>query len=434
MTAGVLEAPGTFVEGPAGRIGPIEDVEVHIGLGYYAEGTPVARWDEAQWDGGTTTDEWQGAPPVEDISCNVTNVKIERGRDDPLERFRPGTATIGVYDPTGRWSPWRTAFDPSVYSTVRPGIDLIVWIVVDGVRYNRFAGLVDSIDDAFEPGESEVHLLTFHANDYLSLLAAFDGVEQASQGAGELSGARVARIANNAGFTFPRVFDEGTIALQPTTLAQNALDESGLVCDTELGALFSDRDGNLIFRDRNGMITDEHYTDVQAIFGEVEPEICYSGITLETDLNKLKNIVSISNVGGTAVTVTDSTSISLYQPRTFRRFDLIHVDGAQSAIIAQRHLDFYAYAASRIGELDVDLATITSEQRSEVLQLGMLWRIQVRRRTLGVQVVADLQIQGIADEITPERWTVAFRTFDADAIYQVGRWDVAGWDDGLWGY
>jgi hypothetical protein len=64
----------------------------------------------------------------------------------------------------------------------------------------------------------------------------------------------------------------------------------------------------------------------------------------------------------------------------------------------------------------------------------VLWRIQVRRRAEGFQVVADLQIQGYQEAISPDTWTITFATFDAAAVFNVGRWDVALWDEGLWGY
>lgn len=423
MTATLLEQPGPFPELP-----------VHVGLGYYPEGSSVSRWDVAKWDvvGGG---QWAGPAPVDDISCNVTGVKIDQGRDLPLERFRPGSCTVEVFDPEGKWSPWRTAAEPFIYTTVRPGIDLFVWVEIGGVRHNRFVGIVDAVTDTFpDPGVAVSHQVTFQAFDYLSLLAAYDGTEQNSQGSGELAGARLNRITNNASYTRPRVFDSGVVALQPTTLAKNALDEAGMVCDTEFGVLWCDRDGTLQFRDRNGLGTDPHYTTAQATFGEVEPELCYVDIELSTDLDKIKNIVSIANEGGTSVTRNDLNSISLYGPRTYKRTDLINLDGAENAVIAQRHLDLFAYAASRIEGLQLELDILPPAARELVLALDLLYRIQVRRRAEGFQVVADLQIQAVHETITPTGWTVTLNTFSAATVFNVGRWDNDTWNNGLWGY
>ena len=423
MTA-VLDAP------PA-QIGPIPGFDYHVAIAFYPEGAQIARWDVARWD--TPAAIWQGAPPRLDVSCDVISVHLSQGRDLPLERFRPGAATVVLDDPGGIYSPWRTPAEGQ-YGAIRPGIDLVVWIDVEGVSYPRFVGIVDTIEDEFPDPGTDAHRVTLTAYDYLSLLAAYDGLEQSPHGAGELPAARLNRIADNAGYVGARVFDSGTIALQATTLAKNALDEMGMVTDTETGALFADRDGSLVFRDRNGLVSDAHYTSIQATFGEVEPEICYSKISLATDSEKLKNVVSIANEGGSTVTLSDLDSISLYRPRTYRRFDLIHVDPAQSTPIAQRQLDFFAYAANRVENLEIDLTILSPAQRVDVLDLDLLWRIQVRRRAVGVQIVADLQIEAIEESVDANAWTISFVTFSATAIFAVGRWDVALWDHGLWGY
>lgn len=414
-------------------IGPVDGLDYHVALGYYPEDSVVARWDSARWEPtGTSVNNWAGPAPLDDVSCDVVSVRIARGRDLPLERFRPASLRVEVDDREGKYSPWTNAPDPEAYATIRPGIEVVVWIDDGTTETTRFVGIVDSIEDSFP--DAETHRVTFQAYDSLAVLAAYDGVEQAAQGAGELPGARLGRIADNAGAYGPRDFDSGSVTLQATTLAKNALDEMGLVTDTETGDLFAERDGTLRFVDRTGLISDSRYTDVQATFGDLDPEICYTAIKLASDLSKVKNLVSISNVGGTAVTVADATSISLYRARTFRRFDLIHEDPAESTIIANRHLAFYAFAVNRVETLTVDLSTLTPAQRATVLALDLLWRIQVRRRPPGLQIVADLQVEAIGEDVTASTWTLTFKTFSADAVFAVARWNRDVWNSGLWGY
>jgi hypothetical protein len=279
-------------------------------------------------------------------------------------------------------------------------------------------------------------MVTFQVLDYLSILAAYDSVEQALAGSGEMGGARLHRIADNADYLGPRSFDTGSVPLQPTTLAKSALDEAGMTVDTEQGAFWCTREGVLKFRDRNGLGTEPLYTTVQATFGEVEPEICYTDIVLASDAQKIKNIVSIANVDGVPVTLADDTSIALYRPRTYKRTDLIHLNGADSALMAQRQLDFFANAQNRIDGLGVNLGVLTHDQRLTVLALGALHMIRVLRRAEGFQVAADLQIQGIAEAISPTEWTITFATFSANAVFEVAEWDSALWDSptAKWGY
>lgn len=411
-------------------LGPVAGAEYHVALGFYPEGDSVARWDDAKWN--TAGSVWMGPPPRLDVSCDVLSVRITEGRDQPMERFRPAAAIVVVDDPEGLLSPWRTAPEGDTYATVRPGIDLVVWATIGATTVPRFAGIVDAIADEFPDADS--HRVRFEAFDYAMLLAAYDGVEQAPVGAGERAGARLHRIADSAGYLGPRNFDVGTVALQATTLAKSAWDEAGMVTDTELGALWADRSGTLQFRDRNGLVGDPHYTAVQAVFGEVEPEICYTAIELASDSDKIKNVVTIARAGGAAVTVTNLTSVALYRTRTYRRLDLIHASDADSTPIANAQLATYAYAANRVDALTIDMAVLTAAQRVTVLNLDALWRIQVRRRAEGVQIVADLQVQAVEETATPGAWVITFKTFAAANVFNVARWDRDPWDTGKWGY
>jgi hypothetical protein len=234
-------------------------------------------------------------------------------------------------------------------------------------------------------------------------------------------------------FDKPRRFDLGTAPLQATTLAKNALDEAGIVCDSELGVLYCTPDGTLVHRDHNALVSDPRFVDVQDVFGEQDPELCYTEISLAFDTTTLRNLVSIANVGGTAVTVDDPVSRSLYGTHTYRRFDLIHQDPAQSTQIADRHLAFHAYATNRVETLTVT-PHVFPAQLDRHLALQVLDRIEVRRRADGFQVVAELQIEAITEVVDPSTWTIEYTTFSADAIFDVGRYDVDLYDSGLWGY
>ena len=419
--------------------GPLDGVDVHVELGYYAPGSDLTAWDVARWDTAPAT--WEGDAPLHDISCDAISVNWTQGRDQPLDRFRTGTCTVVVDDPAGALSPWSSAADPTEYAAIRPGIDLVVSVDLhDGhPRLPRFRGVVDSIVDVWpspSPDMDPPHRVTFHALDYLQDLAAYDGYELPPVGAGELTGTRVGRIMDNAGYVRDRDLDDGTVTVQATTLARNALDEAGLTTDTERGALWCDRAGVIQFRDRNGLVSEPRYGTPQAIFGEhpENGEVCYSDVALASDAAKIRNVVTVSRAGGTATTRNDQTSIALYGRRTYRRLDLLHETDAQSPGIADAMLAVFAYAENRVTSLRVDLE-VNPGDVDVLLPLDVLDMIELRRRTTGLQIVAALQIQAIAETITASKWTLDFTTFAASDVFDVARWDTAAlWDTGLWGY
>lgn len=411
--------------------GPVADVEWFVWLAFYSELEGVSLWDVALWDDAAAV--WAGAPEQVNLACDVISISINAGRDEPLARFRPASAVVAVSDPDGTLSPWITASDPDAFATVRPGITLSIEArhVPSDVTYPVYTGTVMKISDTF-PNFTD-HVVTFNCADALQVLAAYDGLEQPPAGAGEHGGDRIQRILEMVSWRGDRVLDVGVPALQETTLAQNALNEAGLVTDTELGALFVRPDGVMRFLDRNGIAGDPHYTQVQFTFGEVEPELCYAGLELLTDADLVRNVISISNTGGTAVTHADTRSIGLHGPRTYQRFDLIHQDPAQSDIIADQYLAFFADASRRIESLEL-VPSVNTETIIAALSLQLLWRIQVRRRATGFQVIADLQVQGIEHQISAGEWKTTLKTFSASAVLEVGRWQVGRWDSALWAF
>lgn len=417
-------------------IGPRDDADVHVALSYYPFDVSVSRWGTAKWDvsGGAL---WEGPPPEDDISCDVMSVSIVNGRDQPLDRFRTATCTVVLYDPAGSYSPWTSAPVAGTFGAIRPGIMVRVWIETAGGIIPRFVGTVDSITDNWTVASNEPdtpHLVTFRAVDGLADLAAYNGTEQAPAGAGELSGARIGRIATNALYNGARAIDAGTVTCQATTLAKNALEEAGLTADTERGALWVDPAGVLQYRDRNGLVTEPNYVTVQAVFGDEPGEICYTALQPASDAAKVRNLVTIARAGGTAVTVSDDQSIALYKAKTYRRLDLIHENDVDSTTIANEYLDAFAFAANRVERLSVDVSAMPDAQLDTVLALDLLHLIEVRRRAVGFQIVAQLQIEGTAEEITADKWTLSYRTFGAAFVFAPGRWNVAQWDTGLWGY
>lgn len=427
-------------------IGPLEDVEVHVALGYYPEDSVIGMWDEDVWDDAVGA-VWAGAPPLDDVSCEVVSIRISAGRDQPLDRFRTGVCTMVLDDPDGHYTPWTNAADPGKFGTIRPGIDLRVWVVTATGTYPRFSGKVDSIQDVWPEPTSQPdtpHRVIFTAHDWLGEIAQYDGFEQPPVGAGETTSQRVQRILANAKITAPQSFDPGSTTVQATTLARNALDEIGLVTDTERGAFFADGSGTLVFRDQNGLNTDPRYTTVQEVFGEtvqnvevaipeLEDEAPYIDVRFASDESKVRNVVSIAREGGTAVTVTDSASASLFGYRTYRRFDLLHQADPESTAIANAYLARFAYAVNRIEGLSTSLKAWPL-YADRLLYLQPLDMIEVRRRAKGFQIVATLQIQAMEEVITATDWVIKFNTFDADSVFDVGRWNTDKWDDGLWGY
>jgi hypothetical protein len=144
------------------------------------------------------------------------------------------------------------------------------------------------------------------ADDALAFLPAANLPEQPSQGAGEHAGARLARILAAHGLeVLPTRFDVGVVALQATTLAQDALTLADLAADSDGGWLWVDGAGVLVFYQADHDAEDPRWTAPVLTFTDTDtdpaPAVCWATLELDDDADAIVNHVEIAAAGGTAV-------------------------------------------------------------------------------------------------------------------------------------
>jgi hypothetical protein len=358
-----------------------------------------------------------GGFPLLDVTPWVRSVQITRGvsRSDGISaRAEAGTCTVVLANLDARFDPTNLA-GPYVDAGVTQVLPMLLFQVRVGVlsEYFLWRGYADGWDLSYPAGGKDA-IATLSGTDLTKVLAAFDGTEQVPQGEGELPGARIERILDNALAPFTPV-DDGETPLQTTTLAQNAWTEVCLVADTELGELYVGTDGFLKFRGRHAILTDARSTTSQATFGDAAGELPYVDLDLSYDDRDLANLVRISRVGGTEQVVEDATSQSQYLVHTFERSDLIHQTDTES-------LDYATYVLGALKEPELRFDSITIRpQRSpatlypHVLGRDLGDRITVRLRPPGRTDVIerDCFIRGIQHTFTPESWTTVWALQDA---------------------
>ena len=269
--------------------------------------------------------------------------------------------------------------------------------------FDLFRGFVDDWLVEWERTyDSEV---TVPCTDGLGVAADYERDPVSPVGAGETTGARVHRILDSIGWpATDRVIAAGDSTVQATTLEGDALSELQLVADTEIGELYCDGSGRVVFRNRHALITDTRSTTPQARFGEGGPakgRLPYHEVVIAYDRSQMANIVRISRAGGTPQTAIDQNSIDEYRARTFTRDDLVMQSDAEALAAAQ-----WVLYISREPELRFDQLVIRPEKDPETLFPQVLSReigdrIIVERQPPGggEQVVRQVFIRGIQHEI-----------------------------------
>jgi len=279
----------------------------------------------------------------------------DRPPGDMLHTWFPGYDQYIGRKVSHFYAPWMvsatTAFD--YYTGATWTLNGAITQVTPNV-YDLWRGYVDEWLVGWDDPQDSRVVLT--ATDGFKILARVDNDASGAVGASELSGARITRLLDAAGWpTGDRWIDYGHTTVQATTLAQNALTELYLTSDTELGFVFMDQVGRFTFLDRWRRLT----LRKQPIFtfGDADDdiELPYSDLVVSNNDDLVYNDISIARVGGSAQTTNDSTSISESLTRSFTRTDLIMETDAVAADYAGVIL-----AESKDSDLRFDRLTISS--------------------------------------------------------------------------
>lgn len=207
-------------------------------------------------------------------------------QEGPLWSAGAGTAGIILRNDDGRFDPDNAAgpYAAAGASALVPMTPVRASATWDGVTYPLFSGFADS----WEPEDGSNYAgryaqATLAATDGQKVLAGITLPAATPAGAGELAGARVSRVLNLAGWytgTGRRRVAAGNSALNAYAGGDTAWNLMQAAADAEIGDLYLDGSGTLVFRERDAILTDARSATVQAVFGDMPgnavPAVCSS--------------------------------------------------------------------------------------------------------------------------------------------------------------
>lgn len=348
-----------------------------------------------------------------DVAGYVRTFRTQRGStraEGPVLRYDAGTATVVLDNRDRRFDPANLdgPYVSGGATEVTPMRAMRIRAVWDGSTYDLWRGFADGWEFSYkQPSYADV---TLTGTDGFKVLAANDRAAVAATGSGEDAGARVNRILNSAGWSSTdRVVSIGDTTVQATTLDGPALDELQLTADTEVGELYCDGAGRLVFRNRKGILEDARSNTSQATFGGGSG-LRYSDVTPQYDDTGLANVVRITAVDGTEQTVEDATSETAYLVHTYTRSGLIMQTDAE----ALSYAGFVKYMA-KDPELRFATIVIRPQRDPDNLYPQVLDREIGDRITIicqppgeGDPIIRDVFIRGIQHEVTVESWVTTW--------------------------
>jgi Putative Ig domain len=338
----------------------------------------------------------------------------------PLRTYQAGTASVTLKNADGRFDPDNTAGPYVIGSTsnIRPMVPVRIRAIWANVEYHLFQGFIDTWnapDTNYGPRYAET---TASATDGFKILAGITLPPQTSSGNGEASGARIARILSAAGwYTDHRRIDPGDTELQATGYGDTALNLLQLTADTEIGELYIDGAGNVVFRERRAILEDTRSVVSQATFGDQGgTQLPYQAVGRANDDTTLANDVQITRAGGTLQEATDPASVAAYLfPRSYSRDDVLLESDAEALAYAQWVLD-----VSLAGEDRFDTITLTPLRDvrlwPHVLGREIGDRITIVRSPPGMAAITkDVFIRGITHTVdySSNTWQTVWDLQDA---------------------
>lgn len=440
---------------------------------------------------GMVLEMWQVSPGawIPQPTCDVRNISIQRGRATYLDSFAAGSLNADLASFDGAWNAWnpsavwqRLGGGPTSVP-VRVRVVLVALDdhgnVVSTFTSTFFTGTIDKIIDHWPNIVDAV--ASIQATDGFKNLARHNGGPRTPVGAGELTGQRINRLADDAGWPstasgwlpVPRRIDAGLTHVQATDMSGTTIDLMRTVGESEWGWLFMDVDDSLVFRQRDTFVNDPRMTNVQWTFTDSDigfegiSHVCYQDLALAVDEDTIINVAQITPPGHVMSSASDATSVGRYGPRTWTRTDLPINDDTEAAATAQVVVLEYKDNSQRIESVTFEAMNHGSSHLRCATGVRINDRIRIVRHFPGdptstdpnarpsYLLDAELIVQGIDHQIeaqgksvnipgqpeagVPGSWTVTLRTATARLVRNYGKWDAipgspatAGWDVSKW--
>lgn len=241
----------------------------------------------------------------DDITGDVMEVQIRRGRTDDLGLLMPGNCTIVLHDPNGKYNPFNTG------SALYPNVDVMrpvrIQATYGGTTYNRFYGYIQRI-------QSSPHLSQQQA--IIECTDLFSWLNQckptiASTGP-TTTGTAIGTILDNSDFNETVFRDLDTGDSISDFSADGSKTSVQLISDllaAERGVFYISRGGVATYEDRNARYVAPRNTDQSTLIGTIQ------NLTGAVDVTQIFNEVRVTRTGGTEQVATDSTSIGKYARR-----------------------------------------------------------------------------------------------------------------------
>jgi hypothetical protein len=346
--------------------------------------------------------------PTVDLTPNVRQISIKRGRNIMRDTYEAGSATIRVLDPDSYFNPQNTA--SPYFGFLTPLRKLRVSATVGGVGYFLFSGYTTDYKYTYPQGQ-ETGYVDIICSDAFRLMQQAGITTVASATAGQDTGTRINKILDQVSWpTSMRTIDTGnTTCIADPATSRTALDALKNAEFSEQGAFYIDTEGTAVFLNRTNVI--KKYGETPIEFNQTTG-IPYTNLTFAFDDKLIINSAGMTRYGGTQQVAEDSASIAKYFPHQINENNLVLQTDADALNVAKIYVATRKETTIRIDAMTVDLLD-PDVPTATMLGLDYFSNLKITNvQPDGSTIVKTLQAQGLSWNITPNAMSVTVTTLE----------------------
>jgi hypothetical protein len=345
---------------------------------------------------------------VIDVTDVTRSINIRRGRNILRDTYEAGSATVRIYDQTGRFNPQNTSSD--LYGQLTPLRKLRISAEYAGNSYYLFSGYTTNYAYSYDQAEN-VSYVDITAVDGFRLFNLANITTVTGSANGDDTGERIGKILDTVDFPNSlRSIETGNSLCQadPAT-TRTALTAIINAEFSEQGAFYCDAEGQAVFKNRATTISSAGGTPIE--FNQTG-DIPYKNLKFAFDDKLIINQATISRIGGTAQFAEDAGSVATYFPHSVNYNDLVVQTDTDANNIARIYVATRSDTTIRIDEMTVDLLD-TAVPTGTMLDIDYFQNVDISNiQPDGSTITKNLQVQGVAWDITPNRWLGTFTTLE----------------------
>ena len=334
-----------------------------------------------------------------DITDKVTNIRVSRGRKQPIDAFGAGTMIVSMQQKETERSldPFNTS---SIYfntSEDQPGLGPLRPIRLSREGEFLFVGKVTGYQQQYVLGGLTQYVVSAADDIYTLAQATLPATATSVQTSAARLSAVLALIPYT-GTTSITASPVATLGAFTISEGENANGYVNRIQQAEQGRIFCDRENTLTMQPRIGSTLDAP----TATFNDTGTQTAYDGVGVEYDQQLVINTATVEiESGGTPQTATDATSIAEYFVQSISITDSLLNDDTAALTLANYLLE--GTPTARFNSISTTFASLTTPQKNALAPIDIGDTVQITKTyTTGTPLTKtqDLAVEGVDHDIS----------------------------------